>query len=221
MSAKLMLSLDGADLDEYRLNKQRMTIGRKARNDIVLDHPAISNEHAAIITIIDDSFLEDLDSAHGLSVNGVATKKHHLQHNDVIEIGKYKLTYLNPPAPLATSEGLEKTSPPNGVEKTAANQGNAVPQPDAGPSQHPALVQILNGANAGKQLELVKSLTTLGKPGVQVAVLARRPQGFFITHAEGIKFPLVNDESIGENPHPLHDHDIIELSGVKMEFRFK
>jgi hypothetical protein len=84
-----------------------------------------------------------------------------------------------------------------------------------------AIVQILNGPNAGKELELVKSLTTLGKPGVQVAVLAKRPHGFFITHVEGVKFPLVNGESTGEQPHQLHDHDLIELAGVKMEFYFK
>ena len=97
----------------------------------------------------------------------------------------------------------------------------APPQPVAASVQQAAAIQILNGPNAGKELELVKSLTTLGKPGVQVAVLARRPHGFFITHVEGGKFPFVNGESIGEHPHQLNDHDIIELAGVKMEFYFK
>jgi hypothetical protein len=83
------------------------------------------------------------------------------------------------------------------------------------------LVQILNGPNSGKELELVKNLTTLGKPGVQVAVLARRPHGYFITHVEGGSFPTVNGSSIGEQPHQLKDHDLIELAGVKMEFYFK
>jgi hypothetical protein len=84
-----------------------------------------------------------------------------------------------------------------------------------------AVVQILNGPNSGKELELVKNLTTLGKPGVQVAVLARRPHGYFITHVEGGSFPTVNGSSIGEQPHQLSDHDLIELAGVKMEFYFK
>jgi hypothetical protein len=88
-------------------------------------------------------------------------------------------------------------------------------------AQAPAVIQILNGPNAGKELELVKNLTTLGKPGVQVAVLARRPHGYFLTHVEGVTFPVVNGSSIGENLRQLADHDIIELTGVKMEFYLK
>ncbi|TAJ75814.1 MAG: FHA domain-containing protein [Gallionellaceae bacterium] len=268
MPAKLILSMDGVVLKEYVLNKERTTIGRKPHNDIVIDNLAISSEHAAIITILNDSFLEDLDSTNGLSVNGAVTKKHFLQNNDLIEIGKYKLKYLNDqpaqaasadfektmvlsrpvktsPAP-ATAEGGEfmrtqvnaapyaasgdttgkfvsPTAPKSADEQPAVAPAQAAPvtapQPNA-PAQQ-AAVQILNGPNAGKELELVKSLTTLGKPGVQVAVLARRPHGFFITHVEGAKFPLVNGESVGEHPRQLNDHDIIELAGVKMEFYFK
>ena len=64
-------------------------------------------------------------------------------------------------------------------------------------------------------------LTTLGKPGVQVAVLTRRPQGYFITHVEGAKRPTVNGQEIGAAPHSLKDHDVIELAGIKMEFFLK
>ena len=84
-----------------------------------------------------------------------------------------------------------------------------------------AVVQILTGPNAGKELELVKNLTTLGKPGLQVAVLTRRPQGFFITHVEGAKFPLVNGHALTNQAYQLNDHDVIELAGIKMEFYFK
>jgi pSer/pThr/pTyr-binding forkhead associated (FHA) protein len=240
-------------LKEYVLNKERTTIGRKPHNDIVIDNLAVSSEHAAIITILNDSFLEDLDSTNGLAVNGAATKKHFLQNNDVIEIGKYKLKYLNDQPTQATPADFEKTmvlsrpvktssptanSDGGDLMRTQANATNpsaaaeaksalaakpAAPSEKAAPAQTPqaAAVQILNGPNAGKELELVKSLTTLGKPGVQVAVLARRPHGFFITHVEGAKFPFVNGESTGEHPHQLNDHDIIELAGVKMEFYFK
>ena len=244
--------MDGVVLKEYLLNKERTTIGRKPHNDIVIDNLAVSSEHAAIITILNDSFLEDLDSTNGLAVNGAVTKKHFLQNNDVVEIGKYKLKYLNDQPVQTTPADFEKTmvlSRP--VKPMAADAGdltrtqvNATSQGDGSgkfvapsapvptpapaaaqstpaPAQKAAAVQILNGPNAGKELELVKSLTTLGKPGVQVAVLARRPHGFFITHVEGAKFPLVNGESTGEHPHPLNDHDIIELAGVKMEFYFK
>lgn len=244
MPAKLILSMDGAVLKEYPLNKERTTIGRKPHNDIVIDNLAVSSEHAAIITILNDSFLEDLDSTNGLSVNGVPTKKHFLQNNDVIEIGKYKLKYLNDQPTQTTAADFEKTmvlrapvktgpadAPPKvhmditSMQKADTTQFNATASgitADATAGQPPAaVVQILNGPNSGKELELVKNLTTLGKPGVQVAVLARRPHGYFITHVEGGSFPTVNGSSIGEQPHQLSDHDLIELAGVKMEFYFK
>ncbi len=255
MPAKLILSMDGEVLKEYVLNKERTLIGRKPHNDMVIDNLAISSEHAAIITILNDSFLEDLASTNGLMVNGVVTKKHFLQNNDLIEIGKYKIKYLNDQPAQAASADFEKTMVLSRPVKTSPAPATATGQaagdvtgkfsstatvkpsaehvapvpaqaPVAAPqsatrAQQAAAVQILNGPNAGKELELVKSLTTLGKPGVQVAVLARRPHGFFITHVEGEKFPLVNGESIGEQPHQLNDHDIVELAGIKMEFYFK
>ena len=76
---------------------------------------------------------------------------------------------------------------------------------------------MLNGPAAGKELALKKALITLGRPGVQVAVITRRPHGYFITHVEG-KHPVVNGEEIGAQACELSDHDVIELAGVKMEF---
>lgn len=245
MSAKLILSMDGTVLKEYPLTKERTTIGRKPHNDVVIDNLAVSSEHAAIVTILNDSFLEDLDSTNGLSVNGTPTKKHFLQNNDVIEIGKYKLKYLNDQPSQTTAADFEKTmvlrapvrpaheAPKSPLDVTVTRRAEATGQfsttgsgvgveaAAAGGQPPAAVVQILNGPNAGKELELVKNLTTLGKPGVQVAVLARRPHGYFITHVEGGSHPTVNGSSIGEQPHQLNDHDLIELAGVKMEFYFK
>lgn len=272
MAAKLILSMDGVVLQEYVLNKERMTIGRKAHNDIVIDNLAVSGEHAAIVTILSDSFLEDLDSTNGVMVNGAAVKKHFLQNNDLIEIGKYKLKYLNEQQGQGqvTAEDFEKTmvlrapakpQPANvpqakvqgaegGASKTQINPPPmhgatgkfdvaapqaAAPKPVAAPAPAVAAapaqpasapvgvaaVQILSGPNSGKELELVKNLTTLGKPGVQVAVLTRRPHGFFITHVEGANRPMLNGKALDEHPHQLNDHDIIELAGIKMEFYFK
>jgi hypothetical protein len=246
MPAKLILSMDGAVLKEYPLNKERTTIGRKPHNDIVIDNLAVSSEHAAIVTILNDSFLEDLDSTNGLTVNGTPTKKHFLQNNDLIEIGKYKLKYLNDQPTQTSAADFEKTMVLRAPVKTASvtkaadglsttsvnvaqvrhdtssfNASISGMRDDAAAASSAAVVQILNGPNAGKELELVKNLTTLGKPGVQVAVLARRPHGYFITHVEGGSFPTVNGSSIGEQPHQLNDHDLIELAGVKMEFYFK
>ena len=251
MPAKLILSMDGAVIKEYPLTKERVTIGRKPHNDIVIDNLAVSSEHAAVITILNDSFFEDLNSTNGSIVNGAPTQKHFLQNSDVIEIGKYKLKYLNDQPTQTTSADFEKTMVLRAPVKTAApreeesfnrtyadagihvakhestTQFNVTapkvdvkPAAAAGPAPA-AVIQILNGPNLGRELELSKNLTTLGKPGVQVAVLARRPHGYFITHVEGGSFPLVNGSSVGEQPHQLNDHDIIELAGVKMEFYFK
>ena len=260
MAAKLILSMDGAVIKEYPLNKDRMTIGRHAHNDIVIDNLAVSGEHAAVVTILHDSFLEDLDSTNGLEVNGTQTKKHFLQNNDLIEIGKYKLKYINDQVTQTTPaefektmvlrapvkqavpaiEKAEQTASFRAVEQTGKLEPHAVkppappvqvsapatpppptPAPQAESNQRAAVVQVLTGPNAGKELELVKNLTTLGKPGLQVAVLTRRPHGFFITYVEGEHFPLVNGIALGNHPQQLNDHDVIELAGVKMEFYFK
>ena len=98
----------------------------------------------------------------------------------------------------------------------------ATPAPAARPGGQPlGAIQLLSGGNAGKELELAKPLTTLGKPGVQVAVLTRRPQGYFITHVEGAQHPTVNGQAIGSAPHALKDHDLVEIAGIKMEFFLK
>jgi pSer/pThr/pTyr-binding forkhead associated (FHA) protein len=278
--AKLILSMDGLVLKEIPLAKERTTIGRKPHNDIQIDNLAVSGEHAVIVTILNDSFLEDLGSTNGTVVNGNAIKKHFLQNNDIIELGKYKLKFVGEAAPAAAGApagekaDFEKTMVLRPSQmKAAAEQAKAMaaaagggaagaqaaavaqraaavqaagqtatasgvaaqdaPKPAAAapasatatapakPGQPMGAIQLLSGANAGKELELNKPLTTLGKPGVQVAVLTRRPQGYFITHVEGSSRPAVNGQQIGAAPHALKDHDVIELAGVKMEFFIK
>lgn len=245
--AKLILSMDNLVLKEIPLNKERTTLGRKAHNDIQIDNLAISGEHAVIVTILNDSFLEDLNSTNGTFVNGQQVKKHFLQNNDVIELGKYRLKYVNEAPVQASQADFEKTMVlrPDVMRKAAEQAASrppveaaaphmmphvaAVPAPAAAPQaaapQAAAVplgaIQVLNGSNAGKTLDLTKSLTTLGKPGVQVAVIARRPHGYFLTHVEGARFPTVNGVAIDTQAHELKDHDVIELAGVKMEFFFR
>ncbi|MDH3320600.1 MAG: FHA domain-containing protein [Betaproteobacteria bacterium] len=295
--AKLILSMDGLVLKEISLSKERTTIGRKPHNDIQIDNLAVSGEHAVIVTILNDCFLEDLGSTNGTLVNGSPVKKHFLQNNDIVELGKYRLKFVGEapvPAAMAEKADFEKTmvlrpSAMKVVAEQAKSMGaggaeavraaaaqqvaasataagtaekevraaptatptptptptltsttpiaipaqtptpaptpSAIPTPAAPPaarSPHPlGAIQILSGGNAGKELELAKPLTTLGKPGVQVAVLTRRPQGYFITHVEGANPPTVNGHAIGTAPHALKDHDVVELAGVKMEFFLK
>lgn len=244
--AKLILSLEGSVIREIALDKERITIGRKPQNDIQIENLAVSGEHARIVTLLNDSFLEDLGSTNGTLVNGNPVKKHILQDSDVIEIGKYKLKFMvearaAPVAEAASMEDFERTmilrAP--AAEKAAANAfgegagtrsdaaaavatapAAAVPPP-AMTTQPTAAIQILNGPSAGREMVFTKNLTTLGKAGVQVAVIARRPQGYFITHVEGARFPVVNGKTLDAQAHPLTEHDVIELAGVKMEFFFK
>ena len=237
--AKLILSMDGLVLKEITLTKERTTIGRKPHNDIQIDNLAVSGEHAVIVTILNDSFLEDLGSTNGTLVNGQPIKKHFLQPNDVIELGKYKLKYINEAPKAAAAADFEKTMvlrpgtmprpAPAPVQTSAASASMATAAIAAAPAQAPApaaparqgAIQLLSGANVGKELLLTKALTTLGKPGVQVAVITRRPQGYFITHVEGANFPVVNGKTLDAQAHPLNDHDVIEIAGTKMEFFYK
>ena len=250
--AKLILSMDGLVLKDIPLTKERMSIGRKSHNDIQIDNLAISGEHAVIVTILNDSFLEDLGSTNGTLVNGAPIKRHFLQNGDTVELGKYKLKYLNEAVQQATPADFEKTMVlrPDVMRQTAEQMENKAfgdtqvgaaaigshagstgqpaaavsvpPGPAAAPAALPlAAIQVLSGAGSGKTLELVKTVTTLGKPGVQVAVIARRPQGYFITHVEGANFPVVNGKALDAQAHPLSDHDVIEIAGVKMEFFVK
>jgi predicted component of type VI protein secretion system len=239
-------------LKEIPLSKERTTIGRKPHNDIQIDNLAISGEHAVVITILNDSFLEDLGSTNGTFVNGQSVKKHFLKNGDTIELGKYRLKYVSELPQQTGSADFEKTMI---LRPGAATSAPPTPAPQAAPpaptapaavppaahtatspgmAPHPAptpppaaaalplgAIQILSGGNAGKEMELVKTLTTLGKPGVQVAVIARRPHGYFITHVEGASFPVVNGAALGTQAHQLADHDVIELAGTKMEFFLK
>lgn len=231
--AKLILSMDGLVLKEIQLNKERLSIGRKPHNDIQIDNLAISGEHAVVVTILNDSFLEDLNSTNGTLVNGQPVNKHILRNNDVIELGKYSLKYMSDSQPATATSELDKNvlmrsgmaRIAGGIQVAPADSptrsqiGNPPAPPT--PSLPSAAIQLLNGPNVGKELELTKSLTTLGKPGFQVAVIARRPHGYFITHVEGKQFPMVNGVALDAQAHALNDHDVIEIAGIKMEFFLK
>jgi pSer/pThr/pTyr-binding forkhead associated (FHA) protein len=225
--ARLILTLDGSVLAEYNMNKERYTIGRLPDNDIRIDNPAVSGHHSLIINILNDSFLEDLNSTNGTYVNGKLIKKHALAHGDVITVGHHQLRYVEDDD--AQQDEFEKTmviqpsSRP--VEKIrAATTGDTQSRRTLGsgtPTLKKAKLQVLSGAFAGRELELTKALTTLGRPGVQVAAITRRSEGYFIVHvdSEGSdNYPLVNGSPIGAQARKLANNDVIQLAGVKMGF---
>jgi pSer/pThr/pTyr-binding forkhead associated (FHA) protein len=242
--ARLILSLDGQVLAEYNMNKERYTIGRLPDNDIRIDNPAVSGHHSLIINILNDSFLEDLNSTNGTYVNGKLIKKHALQHGDVVTVGHHQLRFVETQSIDGDQDEFEKTmiiTPGSAVAAAAAKKASALP-PDPAPKSTAATnirpaptgingeqptalpkakLQVLSGAFAGRELELNKALTTLGRPGVQVAAITRRADGYFIVHVDSGKpndYPLVNGTPTGEQARKLHDNDVILLAGVKMGF---
>lgn len=229
---KLTLTLEGKVLREVLLEKERCTIGRLPENDVHLDDKAASSRHAAILTILNDSFIEDLGSTNGTFVNGKVIKKHALGDGDVITIGRHELKFQATQG-RADDDDFEKTmiirpsagkSPGPGADTINRALGGAAPDAGAKPAGLPrGKLQVLSGSAKGKELELTKALTTLGRPGVQVAALTRRADGFFIVPVEsgqGQGPPTVNGKAIGPQAHKLTDNDVIELANVKMGFYF-
>jgi pSer/pThr/pTyr-binding forkhead associated (FHA) protein len=233
--ARLMLSLDGQILAEYNMNKERYTIGRLPDNDIRIDNPAVSGHHSLIINILNDSFLEDLNSTNGTYVNGKLIKKHAMQHGDVITVGHHQLRFVDSQDGEAEQDDFEKTmviTPSTqgedrirrvsaAVDQAAKAQPKRTGVPENATALPKAKLQVLSGAFAGRELELTKALTTLGRPGVQVAAITRRAEGYFIVHVDSGKendFPQVNGVPIGPQARRLNDNDVVQLAGVKMGF---
>lgn len=235
--SKLVLSHNGTILGEFPLNKERLTIGRRPVNDVVINFPSVSGEHACVITRRGESYIEDLRSTNGTRVNGELIDKHYLQHGDEIIIGRHLIAFDAetdqhgkpsgvPEAMADTMIGgptaasmLSKTLP---MDSTLPQQGEKKPRasaPGGSSDTMPlAAIHILTGPGAGKELDLSRALTTVGKPGIQVAVITRRPQGYFFTHVEGQEYPLINGLPAGDHSHVLQNRDIIQLAGTKLQF---
>src|ERR1700747_2071481 len=235
--ARLVLSLDGQVMAEYNMNKERYTIGRLPDNDIRIDNAAVSGHHSLIINILNDSFLEDLNSTNGTYVNGKLIKKHGVQHGDVIPCGHHQLRFVEddeqqdefektmviqpsarPVEKLRTATAAAEAA---GAGPTTSSTGRSRALADGAAAVKKAKLQVLSGAFAGREVELSKALTTLGRPGVQVAAITRRADTYYIVHVDSGRenyFPLLNGTPIGANATRLNDNDVIQLAGVKMGF---
>lgn len=212
MPGKLEFCFNQSKIGEFMLDKEVMTIGRKEDNDIRIENLAVSGHHAKLLTIFDDSFLEDLNSTNGTYVNGRSISKHALKNGDVITIGKHELRYLQ------TGKSVDADG-----EKTVflgAKQNRPVTSP-AKAAPGAAHLQILNGRNSGKKLSLDKDTVKLGKPGIQVVAINRRSDGHFIValeHAEKCPPLKVNGSEVGARSVKLQNHDIIEINQLKIEY---
>ncbi len=222
--ARLILSLDSQVLAEYNMMKERYTVGRLPDNDVRIDNPTVSGHHSLIINILNDSFLEDLNSTNGTYVNGKLIKKHALQHGDVITVGRHQLRFVDSAADgdqdeFAQTMVLSKSDVGASLPAAAANGARAADRM-AGATAG-AKIQVLNGKFAGRELPLSKALTTMGQPGVQVIAITRRGDGYHLVQVENApnrEPPKINGEAIGVQARRLNDNDVIELIGIKMGF---
>jgi predicted component of type VI protein secretion system len=237
--ARLILSLNGQQMAEYNMSKERYTIGRLPDNDVRIDNPTVSGHHSLIINILNDSFLEDLNSTNGTYVNGKLIKKHALQHGDVVTVGKHQLRYVDSDqAEVAEDDEFVRTMviDSSDIAARAASEGAAVATavaqetmsgsaPHAAPSNSKPLavakVQVLNGKFGGREVNLSKAVTTLGRPGAQVIAITRRSDGYNIVQVENSPDhdpPSVNGEILGAQARALRDNDVIQIIGIKMGF---
>lgn len=232
--ATLKLTFNGEKIKEIPLDKEVITIGRKNDNDIHIDNLSVSGHHAKINTLLNDSFVEDLQSTNGTYVNGILIKKQPLTHGDIIRIGKHELVYDNIDASAdddfertmiirPDAEGMPEHESSHAIEESVGKIAAEIAEKDksSGPATGIAKIILKSGTNSGKELPLTKVLTTIGKPGVQVAAITRRPAGYFLIHVDGggnETRPMVNNREIGVRAEPLHNGDIIEVANVKMEF---
>jgi pSer/pThr/pTyr-binding forkhead associated (FHA) protein len=225
--AKLILSENMRVLDEFPLDRDCITIGRRGDNDIQIDDRAVSGYHCQILTVLNDSFLEDLQSTNGTYVNSKRITKHALRNGDIIILGTHQLQYENE---LATSEdddrydktmvirsALAPQAPP--MEHSSPNAGEINSNAAAAPKR--AHLKILNGTNKDKLFPLTRAMTTLGKPGQQVAAITRRGDKYVIIGVEADtenRYPTVNDTHVSTRSIALDEGDIIQLNGIRMVF---
>lgn len=230
MSKLIVTDTNNATRD-FALDKERVTIGRHPDNDIALNDKAVSGHHCVVITILQDSFLEDLNSTNGTLVNGKPVTKHPLSHGDVITLGRNTLKYESDQG--GGEDDFEKTMILKPGQFGAAFDSQiskaVAPMPPSAGTAAPAAagkpvlgkLKVASGPNIGKELELSKALTTIGRPGVQVAAITRRTDGYYIVHVGGQaggKRPLVNGREIDTQACKLNHQDMIELAGIQMNF---
>jgi FHA domain len=223
--AKLIVSQNGEVTGNYFIDKPTFTFGSLADSDVCIAVQGVSRAHARITSVSNDDILEDLNSTNGTLVNGKRIARHILQNDDVIEIADFRIRYRSHRA--ADGPSFDRTMVIEALvpEGAAASQPAGVVALATGKKARQfregdrlGLVKTLKGAHAGQETELPEILRTFGIPGTQVAVINRRPHGYFITHVEGKKPARVNGKSIGTKPRPLASNDLIEVGDERLLF---
>ena len=223
--AKLVLSSGGSIVQQCFLDEERVSVGKDPGNQVVIDDPAVAMEHAAITPVGNDHILEDLQSETGTFVNGTRVSRHILQHGDVMEFGAFYLRYLNPRA--SAEMDLERTMLISGLRARGnGSQPEPVPEEVHIPAAHLTKVRfpkgsvtVLAGEEVGRTIELDRVIATFGRADGDLAVITRRPHGYFITQVHGRRHVRVNGQSLGDRTRALAHGDVIDVANQKLEFR--
>lgn len=223
--AKLVLTLNGTVLDQHFIDKESITVGRGSDSDIVVHDPSLSREHVRIVSIGEDHIAEDLQSKNGTLLNGSVLTRQILQNRDVLKLGAYLLTYVN--TRMAADIDLERTMLIQAVrrEKTEADGVPTVVVPAMRPPKarlpegQVTVDSCATGQHApGEKLRMERVVTTFGTPGEQLVLFSRRPQGYFVTHVEGVRQPQVNGKPLTAPTQLLRDGDVVEAAGYRLAF---
>jgi len=222
--SKLTLSFKGTVLRVYPVLKGGMLIGNDPKCKIHIDSLALQPQHARLDTQGDTTVLVDLNTETGTYINNQRIDKQMLKDGDVIRIGKHLLTYQYESVPMPVEElaqeldTVELDLATEAVNTTGGDSSKVKPEKVSHEGKRLAWLQIMNGQNLGKTISLNRSMTNLGKPGVATAVITRRNDGYFLSHLEGEKTPLVDDKPIGSHIYKLNDGDTIQIGNIKMQF---
>lgn len=221
--AKIILTKGGKILKEIPLVKERTNIGRRPHNDVVIEDVIISADHAAINMSFGEPVLEDLNSTNGTLVNGQPIKKHFLRNQDVIELAEYRFQFLVEPYTHDEHLDLASESIINEISLDLLRNHTYPKMWGATETlgikrRSVSAIKLLNGASAGKEINLAKPLTTLGKLGMQVVVITEYAQEYWLSHVEGEVYPMINGCSIGTDTYCMSHGDVIDLVGMKIKF---
>lgn len=229
MAAKLILSLNNQEISQIPLERTVITLGRKHINDVHLDNPSVSGSHAKILTVGNDSFLEDLNSTNGTYVNNEKIDKKPLKDQDLVKIGEFQLRYLN--SVVSADSDMEKTvilqagsvtmQDPEAPAPAAPLAETPIPVPSpiaASSGNETAKLTVVDGPSQGKSLTLSKLLTRVKGPKGQSNVISKKDDGYYFLNTLTEGAPILNGKQIGVGSTKLENGDIIAIGSNQLKF---
>jgi len=195
--AKLTLSFKDKKLKLFPITTAELLVGRDTDCSIHIDSLAVQPRHARIFEDSGTYRIESLQAQEPVLVNHKpVTEPTVLCDGDLIQVGKHTLSYSSEPA----GEGLQ------------LNRVAAPARPLTG------WLQIMSGSHLGRTIRLDRAMTRLGKTGKDSAMIARREDGYYVSHLEGDTPPRVNDESIGDSSPRLNAGDRVRIGKLELHF---